>query len=54
MGTARRFCFLRFSILFNAQAFAQAGLSGTVVDESGRTLPRVAVQLVDARETRSR
>ena len=50
MGIARRFTFLFFcSILFSASAFAQADLSGTVVDESGSALPRVAVRLVDAR-----
>ena len=52
MGIARRFTFLFFSILFSTQALAQAELSGTVVDESGSALPRVAVQLVDARGTR--
>ncbi len=52
MGIARCFTFLFFSTLFSAQAMAQAELSGTVVDESGSALPRVAVQLVDARGTR--
>ena len=52
MGIARRFTFLFFSVLFSTQALAQAELSGAVVDESGSALPRVAVQLVDARGTR--
>src|SRR5438105_452836 len=51
MGVARRsFTLLLFSILFTSPALAQE-LSGTVVDESGSPLPRVAVRLVDQRDS---
>jgi outer membrane cobalamin receptor len=49
MGLARSFFpFLLF--LLASPVFAQQDLSGTVVDESGSALPRVAVRLVDARD----
>ena len=48
MGVIRAFTLLSLSIVLSSPAFAQA-ISGTVVDESGSALPRVAVRLIDAR-----
>src|SRR5215213_10888721 len=49
MGLARSFT--PFLLLFFASPlFAQQDLSGTVVDESGSALPRVAVTLIDQRD----
>ena len=47
MGLARSFCPLLL-FLFASPVFAQQDLSGTVVDQTGSALPRVAVRLVDA------
>ena len=54
MGFAR-FVFIPFLVICwlpmaAVSAAAQAGLSGTVVDESGSALPRVAVTLVDQKD----